>query len=469
MKPRPLWLRRWLAGLVCAAGCAGTPHVTLNEEIERHLLRPVTAQTTVEVARQAASPQIVPVGLDTVFRLAETQNPQIAQAREKVHESCLDAEVKAKQAHLPTVSAGLAYYRHEGGIQNEDGTLTHSSFGALFPGVEIRSALDLREAAFARTNGIRQQVVSRAELTKITSEILLDAASTYVDLLAARKAEVVVRESERFQREMLERAEKLAAEEPGAKILLEVTRAEVTASQQMSVQMHQQGDAAAAKLAYLLGLGCDSVPTPLDSDLLPLDLVDVTPPVDALCARVRECGPGVQELTELLGAIQEGIADGTSIKQFLPTVQLSAIEGGFAAGPGGSLSMDNRFDLFLAVKWNLTEYLTAKDRLRVAQSKLCQVEASAQELKNKLALAVREGRDTILASRERFRLATEQVRSLAEVYRLARLALMENVPGTKITDVLTAVRTLQQAHLAHIQTVQNHNKAQVRLLLLLGK
>src|SRR5262249_35700811 len=148
---------------------------------------------------------------------------------------------KAKQAHLPTVSAGLAYYRHEGGIQNEDGTLTHSSFGALFPGIEIRSAIDLREAAFARTNGIRQQVVSRAELTKITSEILLDAATTEVTLLAARKAGAVVRESERSQREMLERAEKLPAEEPAAKILLEVARAEVTASQQMIVQIHQQG------------------------------------------------------------------------------------------------------------------------------------------------------------------------------------------------------------------------------------
>jgi outer membrane protein TolC len=411
----------------------------------------------------------VPVGLDSVFRLAEMQNPQIALAREKVNETCLDSELKARQAHLPTVTTGVTYYRHEGGIQNEDGTLINSSTGALFPGVEIRTALDLREAAFANLTGLREQAQARAELTRINNEILLDAATTYVDLLAARKAEAILREVERHHTEMLQRAEKLVEEEPKAKLLLEAARSEVTAAKQMSVHLHQQGDAAAAKLAYLLGLGCDAQPVPLDNDLLPLDLVDVAPSVEALVARVQQSGPGVRDLEEILGAIHASIAEANSPKQFLPTVQVSLVEGAFAAGPGGTLGLDNRFDLCLSVKWNLTEYLTSRERLRLAQSKLCQAELSAQELKNKLALAVREARDTITASREQFRLAAEQVRSGAELYRLTRMALLENLAGTKITDVLASVRALQQAHLAHIQTVQNHNKAQVRLLLLLGK
>ena len=52
----------------------------------------------------------------------------------------------AAKGWLPTVTAGVGYYRHEGGIQNEDGTLTRSSFGALYPGVDVHADFDVREA-----------------------------------------------------------------------------------------------------------------------------------------------------------------------------------------------------------------------------------------------------------------------------------------------------------------------------------
>src|SRR2546426_575621 len=81
------------------------------------------------------------------LRLAEENNPQIALAREKLCESQTEQEL-ACRGWMPNVYAGLGYYRHEGGIQNEDGTLTHSSTGALFPGMELRTEVDVREATF---------------------------------------------------------------------------------------------------------------------------------------------------------------------------------------------------------------------------------------------------------------------------------------------------------------------------------
>jgi outer membrane protein TolC len=355
----------------------------------------------------------LPVGLDSVFRLAEEQNPRIAQAREKVQESCLEAELKAREARLPRVTAGLTYFRHEGGIQDQDGTLINSSTGALFPGVGISAGVNLREAAFTRLNGVRKGAESRAELVKINNEILLEAATTYVDLLAARKGETVAREAERMQAEMMQRAEKLAAEEPLARVVVEAARAEVIASRQMAVHLQQQGNAAAAKLAYLLGLGCDIEPTPIDPDIVPIQLFDISSPVEALVSQVQQSGPGVQELHELLGVIQTGLDESEGYKQYLPTVQLTALEGPFMAGPGGTLGMSNRLDVALGVKWDLTEFLTAQEKRRIARSKMAQVEYTTRELKNKLALAVKEARDLILASRERFGMATTQIGALA--------------------------------------------------------
>src|SRR5262249_34333711 len=62
----------------------------------------------------------LPIGLDTVLRLAEEQNGQVALAREKVQEAYADQDLARKSAWLPAVNVGTAYYRHEGGTQNPD-------------------------------------------------------------------------------------------------------------------------------------------------------------------------------------------------------------------------------------------------------------------------------------------------------------------------------------------------------------
>src|SRR5206468_11640310 len=128
---------------------------------------------------QPGSPRPLPISLDTVLRLAEEQNGQIALARERVREATAEKHLKQ---WLPDLYVGTAYYRHEGGIQNEDGTLTRSSFGAMFGGMEVRGRFDLREAVFQRVDAERKVWQQKGELSKLSSENLLDAANTYVDL-----------------------------------------------------------------------------------------------------------------------------------------------------------------------------------------------------------------------------------------------------------------------------------------------
>src|SRR5438477_406874 len=81
--------------------------------------------------QEPLTPRQVPVNLDTVLRLSQDQNTRIHIAREKVREACAGVDLAGK-AWLPDLWLGGSWYRHEGGIQNEDGTVTHSSFGSLF-------------------------------------------------------------------------------------------------------------------------------------------------------------------------------------------------------------------------------------------------------------------------------------------------------------------------------------------------
>ena len=418
--------------------------------------------TSYEPEHAQMLPAPTPVNLDAIFHLAEAKNAQIALAREKVHESDLNGQLAAK-GWLPTVTAGVGYYRHEGGIQNEDGTLTRSSFGALYPGVDVHADFDVRVATIARIDAERKRWQQQGELSRVNYETLLDAADTYIDLLSARRGEAVAQELDKNQREVLKRAEGSAAS--GGKVLVESIQAELSGSAQAAAKLRQQGDAASAKLAYLLGLDPECPLVPVDETLTPMDLVDATP---TLVAQALTDGPGIHELQGLMRVIDCGMAELSGPKRFMPTFGLCLTEGYFGAGPDGVLTGSNRFDLGVQARWNLTDLFKAGDVKRIAESKRRQVELSYEDLRGKLTLGVRESRDEILSGREQIGHASEQIRRASEAYRLSKLRVDENVPGSSQGEVSLALRGLAQAHGSYISSVNAYNKAQVRLLLLLG-
>jgi outer membrane protein TolC len=416
--------------------------------------------------RVPSSPDVIPIDLDAVMRLAEEQNRQIALARERLRESQIERELAAG-AWLPKVYAGVGYYRHEGGDQNPDGTFVHSSFGNLFPGVEICTEYDIKEATFKRVDACRKLWQQRGEVAKVTNETLLDAADTYIDLLAARRGETVGHEIDRYADDLLKRTEKLNTD-GSLKFVVEGLKAEAAGRAQALRKLHQQGDAAAMKVAYLLGLPHDAQLVPVDRTFAPIDLVDASPLEEALVRQAMTSGPGVRELEGLLDTIERGMAELQGPKKFMPTLRLSADEGAFGAGPGSNLTWDNRFDLGIQARWNLTEFLSAREQQRLARSKLSQVHLSYDDLKAKLALGVGEARSAILAGQQEVVSGGEMVRHASEMYRLSNLRLTENAPGGSTGEVLQAIRGLEQAHAIYLQAIREYNKAQIRLTLLLG-
>jgi outer membrane protein TolC len=410
----------------------------------------------------------LPISLDAVLHIAEEQNAQLALARERVHEAYAAKDV-ADLAWLPTIYVGTSYYRHEGGIQNEDGTLQHSSYGALFAGLEVNAQLDLREVAYQRINAERKIWQQKGELSRVTNETLLDAASTYLDLLAARAAEAVARDLEAKQLQLLDRAQRIAETDPVGKLQVEAIRSEVALRRQGLLKVRQQGDAAMAKLAYLLGADpCCVELVPVDERLAPIALVDATPPLCDLVARALAEGPGVQEMEGLLALVHGSLERAQGPAKFVPILEMRMLEGAFGAGPGASLDWDNRWDLGLQARWNLTEFLTARRQQQVARSKLEQLHLSYNDLRGKLTSGVQEAREAILSGEQQMRLVEDQVRHAREAYRRSDERLKEEVRGGSIADVLQALRGVELAELNSVSVINAYDKAQLRLMLLLG-
>lgn len=422
-------------------------------------------EATPTPAAQPGKP--LPISLDAVLRLAEEQNPQLAVARARVREAHAEKAVAGK-AWLPAVYVGTAYYRHEGGIQNQDGTLQHSSFGALFGGLEMNARFDIRDVAYQQMNASRRVWQQKGELSKLNYETLLDATGTYVDLLAVRTGEMMTRATLKSLEALDERARKVAESEPAAKVEVSRIQADLHGRRHILARLQGEGTAASAKLVYLLGLEPCAELVPVDERLVPLDLVDVTPQVCDLVAQALASGPGVREMEGMLSLIYEGIEKSKGPGQYLPVVQLRMLQGGFGAGPGSELDWDNRWDLGVQFRWNLTEHLTKAERRRVAQARLDQVNSAYQDLRGKLTLGVQEAREAVLSGREQIRLAREQMREAEQAYKLSNEQMLNNIPGASPSVVQLSLQALGMAQANLVQAIRGHNRAQLRLLLLLG-
>lgn len=462
--------RRWTGGLLATGvalfspACAQfEPAAVLSTSPPPRVVRAAEGEAP---ALPAEAPKVLPISLETVFRLAEEQNTQMSLARARVSEAVTEKEVVANN-WLPNVYVGTSYYRHEGGIQEQDGRLIHSSFGALFGGLEVSSRYDIRELTFQRVNAERKVWQQRGELSRISAETLLDAATTYIDLLAARTGEAIATSTFKDLESLLERTEKLAASEPPARADVHRIRAELHNRRAVVRKLREQAAAASAKLAYLLGLDPCVELVPVDQSLLPLELVNVEPPVCELVAQALTQGPGVRELEGLLGLIQESMAQAQGPGRFLPVLELRMAEGGFGAGPGSGLDWDNRWDLGLQARWNLTEFLTAREKRRLACVKLQQAQLAYQDLRGKLTLGVQEARETIVSEREQMHLSQKQIDEAKEAQRLSDERL-RNIPGTSASETLLSFQATALARLNYLNSVRAYDKAQVRLLLLLG-
>ncbi len=482
-------LRRFVAGLcllgwpLAGPGCGSIERVPYPEvppppprAVSPAPAPPASGVRTVAHAEPAVDhhppapapvPHEVPITLDTVLRIAEQSNPRIGGAREKLNESQMRSEQDCK-LWLPQIYAGMAYYRHEGGIQDFQGHLVHSSYGSIYPALQLCTEYDVREATYRQIDGERRNWQNRAELSQVSNEILLDAATTYIDLLAARRGETLTRELEKYEQKLLERSQRLAREDSSVDALVEALKSGLRQRDYQAAQLRAQGNTASAKLVYLLGLPPLTCLVPVDAVFVPFELIDASTPTAELVKIAGTQGPTVQELEALVGTIQSGIDQSYSARQLLPTVQLGVYEGLFGAGVGGSLSFDNRFDLALQMKWNLTQLFSAESQRRLARSSRDQAQWTLQEARGKLAAGVQEAQQSILSGRERISVSMEQVKHASDSYRLSNRRLEEGLKNTTPADVVMSIRALEQAHFNYLQAVREHNRGQVRLLLFLG-
>jgi len=470
------WAPVCLAGLPLLAGCATEgvaysdwlPHSVVRGAPPEPIPAPKGSPEMLPAGDVVSQPHLVPICLDTVLRLAEEQNAQVALARARVEEANAQLDLAGKR-WFPDLYIGTAFYRHEGGIQNEDGTVIHSSTGAMLAGVEVHGRYDVKDIVYQQVLAERKSWQERGELTKVTTETMLDAANTYLDLLTAKTGEAIALGLQNDLKELLPLTEKMAKNEPAATVEVERIRAEIHGREQNLVRLRSQVKAASAKLVYLLGLDPCTEFVPVDKEIVPLDLVDATPEACQLVAQALAGGPGIQELQGLVNLVENAIAKAKGPGRYIPEIELCAGEGAFGGGPGDDWKWDNRFDLGLHARWNLTDlFCTSCERNRIAEAQRQQAHLAYQDLRGKLTAGVQEARETILSTRQEINIGKQQIEHALRAREESKHRVNKMIPGATATEELLSLQSLALAQIGHLNAVRDHNKAQIRLMLLVG-
>jgi hypothetical protein len=376
----------WLALLVSLSPCLLVyPAAAAGQMPQLPAPQALVPTTGAPAARTSAA--LPPLDLASVRRLVEEQNAQIAVARSRVHEAWVEKHV-ADQHCLGTAKQLEA----EGKIW-------------------------------------QQQV----ELSRVTSETLLDATGTYVDLLAARTGEAIALDLQKRLQDLHERAQKLAKTERGARVEVERIQAQLSSQQRTLADLRQQTAAAEAKLAYALGLDPETKPVLLYDRLMQFEVVDANPSAHALINRALATGPGIREMEALIDFLNRSIARASETNC-----------------------------LVLALAPHL------RGRVCVVRAKLQTTLIAYQDLRGKLAAGVLEAREAIHSGREQIRLAEETVQHAERAYELSNERFKESVEGSSLSEVVLSLTTLSFAQGESVKALRAYARAQLRLWVLLG-
>ena len=278
----------------------------------------------------------------------------------------------------------------------------------------------------------------RAELRKVETDNLQDAANTYFDWLTALRGQDVSRDLLQKEEKLLRRARKMVESDvKPVQVVVEAIETSVNGRQQYILHTQQQSGAVAAKLAYLMGMN-GGILTPTET-LEPINRVDTSVAVEVLVRQAQENGPGVRELQGLIASIQQSIAEAQRAQRCCCRTGAPLICG----------------------------------RLQMAQSQLQQAQFSLMNTQLKLRAGVEEAFSAVVSGREQIAKASTAIDHAKETYRIMDLRETEESPQDRVRNrtydgVLNSIRQLSQAYSNYLTAVSDYNKAQMRLLILLG-
>jgi outer membrane protein TolC len=416
---------------------------------------------------------MLPIDLPTALRLANAGNPTIALARERVQEAYARLQ-QARVLWLPNLQMGPAYHRHDGRIQNTNGTIITVSDSNFFIGGGAVMAFETSDALFGPLIARRLVQAQTAASQVVTDDVQLNVALTYLDLLRVYGALAINADVLARAEDILNKAA-VADRQGVSRTKADVTRArtEVRLRQEERIDLEGQAAAVSARLTQLLLLEPTTDLRPADPAIVPIALVAADTPLDTLVATGLLNRP---ELAESRSFVAAALARWRQARvgPFLPRLEIAYFAGDFGGGVNEDLSnFGGRGDGTAQALWTLHN-LGAGDvaEARARRSQYNQANYHVLEVQAQVAAEITSAAKIVRRRAEALQTAQEAVQEAVETFRRLQAAAYGIVTKEALLNTLEpliAEQTLAQARSQYLTQVIEYNKSQFQLYKALGQ
>ena len=419
------------------------------------------------------SDEAMPIDLPTALRLVDANSPTVALARDRVQEAYL-RERDAELAWLPDLQAGTNYNRHDGRDQNSNGTIFEVSKQNLFVSGGATLDWDTAEILFGRLAAQRLTEAAQASARAVSSDVQLDVATAYLDLLQAYGEYAIDADALARAEEMLRNAE--SAEKAGlSKTTADINRArtEVDLRRERLFQLQAQTAVVSARLARLLLLRPTVILRPYDSQIVPVGLIPDLGKLDELVAIGLSTRPEVQQNRALIAAASTRWRQ-AQVGPLIPHLELAYRGGEFGGGVNSEMNdFGARSDGTAEAIWELHNF-GAGDVIqsRIRRTQFDEANLNLADVQSRVAEEVTAAARTAQADQRSLDVAQEAVVQALETWRRLREASFGLAGAEHQYDPLQpliALRDLADARTRYLSAVIDYNRSQFRLYWAMGQ
>jgi outer membrane protein TolC len=426
----------------------------------------------------------LPINLATALRLAEARPLVVEAAQASVQVAAGQLE-RAGALWLPSLYAGINYYRHDGGAQSiETGELVVNSRQSLLLGPGVAAVFEVTDAVFEPL--VARQVL-RARVVDVQAaknDALLQVAEAYFDVQQARGRLAGALDAAARARDLAQRTRELGQDLVPA---VEADRALTLLAEleQLAESAREDWRTASAELARLLRLNPAATVVPLEPPHLQVTLISPQEPVDVLIPIGLTSRPELASQQALVRAALERLRQ-ERLRPLLPSVVLTGSAGSnggplaggaFATGSNGSLNeWSGRSDFTATVTWELRSLgFGNKGLVRERQGQQYQALVELFRVQDTVAAEIAKAHAQLGSATYRVGRAEAGLRTALTSYAGNLKGLGQTVrfgdllqPVVRPQEAVSALQQLESAYGNYFTAVGDYNRAQFRLYRALG-
>lgn len=446
-----------------------------------------------------------PIDLDTALRLAESENPVIAEARVRISEA-LAIRQQARSMLLPSLNMGFNYHGHVGDLQRSSGRILSLSEQSVYVGggagataagsigLDASQVRDIRFPVSLLANNapdsvpavniysqladafymplVARQMVAAARFgaAATANRVLLEVAEFHLELIAADAELAYRRETARQAAEVARLTRAYADAQQGRAADADRALTELRLVRREVLEAEEQVAVTSTRLVRRLHLDPNVRLHPVAPALDPITLVDpmrsLPELLDIGLRRRPEVGANEANVSRAELRRRQEVH-----RPLLPTFFLGFSGGAFGGGSNLALptigNFAGRSDFDVGVFWTAENLgLGNLAHVRRRRAELGQAIAERSLAFAEIRTEVSKALADVLATRPQLEITGGQLRS-AEAGFAEDLTRIRNVVGRPV-EVVNSLKLLNDARIARVRAITEYNKAQVRLYVALG-